>query len=63
MMGVTKSKFPARVGALAINQVSHTARVGSAEGDTGTKYFKNGIVSSAAMAAKILGALIFEITT
>ena len=56
-MGVIKSKFPARVGTLAINQVSHTAFVGAADGDSGMKYLKNDIVSSAAIAAKSCGAL------
>ena len=57
MIGVMKSRLPASVGILAINHVSHIARVGSADGDDGMNSFKKGIVSSAAIAARSCGAL------
>ena len=57
MIGVMKSRLPASVGILAINHVSHIARVGSADGDDGMNSFKKGIVSSAAIAARSRGAL------
>mmetsp|Transcript_25326 Transcript_25326/g.39227 ORF Transcript_25326/g.39227 Transcript_25326/m.39227 type:complete len:99 (+) Transcript_25326:251-547(+) len=56
MMGVMKSRFPANVGKLAMNQVSQTALLGSAVGEAGINGRRKGIVSSIAIAAKSLGA-------